>query len=132
MGRCGDRTKVPGFMRIHRAGWGERSIPLNPRGRSRRRPASPSARLLAWVLAHDLPRRLVVAETLVARLTQLAVASPLGERHLGDELGLRPARVTRRIARLERRTVALATLERSPQALERLFIESRSDLSRVP
>ena len=78
---------------------------------SRRRASRPSA-----ALADDLGRGLVVAQAEEARVAQAAVARPLAEADLGDELAARP-RSTCALADLvgERRVVAARAARGAPR-----------------
>src|SRR5262249_19081502 len=71
------------------------------------------------------------AQPLIARLAQLAIACPLRERHLGDQLGLCPMRVAGRITGLERRRGPLAPLELVAEPLQRLLVKAGSDLAGI-
>src|SRR3954452_8441798 len=84
-------------------------------------------------LAHDLGRRLVVAEAEEARVAQAAGAGPLREADLGDELGLDP----RHAALLDRggvgegRVVAVQGAQARPEVAQRRVVEAGADLARV-
>src|SRR3954465_16061088 len=68
--------------------------------------AGPSCELLA----HDLAGRLVLAQPEIARVAQAAVARPLREADLGDELRLDPGDVPLAHLVAERRVVAAQRL----------------------
>src|SRR4051794_2000275 len=98
---------------------------FGPRG------ANPLGR--ASALADHVARGLVVAQPLEAGMAQAAVAGPLGEADLCDELGPDPGHVALadRVRVGERRTVRAQGLEPVADGVERGVAEARADLARV-
>src|SRR4051795_11319230 len=94
---------------------------------SRRRPTdrSPS-------FADDIPRGLVLAQPMEARVAQHAVAGPLGEPDLCDQLRAYPMHVSlaHRVA-LERRTVHFTVGELRTECPQHRVAEPGADLARV-
>ncbi len=90
-----------GDAQHHRAAFGRRRRP----GRLGRLRIVGHCRRRRTVLGDDLPRGLVLPESLEAGLADVAVAGPAGELDLGDQLGLHPVHprgLRRRARSLER------------------------------
>src|SRR4051794_13766926 len=89
--------------------------------------------LCARALPHHVLRPLVVAQATEGRVAQLAVAGPLAEAHLGDQLRLHPAGLARQLAdRIGEgglRLLELAQLR--AEIAQCLLVETGADLARV-
>src|SRR5262245_4078328 len=84
--------------------------------------AAPSRR----PLSHDVAGGLVVAQAEVARMAQAAVARPLREADLRDQLRAHPVRAARdRMYVRERRLVLLQVAELLAERRERAVVEAR-------
>src|SRR3954454_21850507 len=83
-------------------------------------------------LAHDVASRLVSTQSLEARVAEHALAGPLREADLGDELRPGPvhAALTNLVA-LERRGRFLQRLELPPEGAQHPVVEAGADLPRV-